>query len=176
MIPLEVLKLHIRTADPDATIEDGVLQQYEEAAVAYVERATGRYFGPPAERVEILDPSGADVLWLAEAPIADPAEGRETVVAERRGAEWTDLDAEETPYELDGRQLYREGGWARGRRSVRVTYWAGYSAGNEPADIRQAVLELAALYYEERLPVGEMTAEVPHGVREIINRHRRIAV
>lgn len=179
MIDLDLLRTALRL-DPDNELEDDLLEQYEAAAVAYVEKATGRYFGPPAERVEILDATGADTLWLQEAPITEPASiyEAEPVIAERSGGAWTDLDVTETPYEFAGRELYREGGWARGRRSVRVTYWAGYAPGAEPADIRQAVMELVAKMYQFRSPVvtDAVSAELPHGVAETIARWRRMVV
>jgi hypothetical protein len=144
------------------------------AAVAYVERYTGRYFGAVAEIVETLDGSGADVLWLRETPAATPA----ILVESRASDTWETVDLDDHPYETDGRQLYLSGGWTYGRRNVRVTYTAGYAAGEEPADIRQVVMELVAKMYQFRTPVvtGTIVAEIPHGARDTLNRWRRIPV
>jgi len=41
-----------------------------------------------------------------------------------------------------------------------------------PADLREAILQLTAWWFENREAAGPAMQEVPFGVREIINEHR----
>jgi uncharacterized phiE125 gp8 family phage protein len=51
--------------------------------------------------------------------------------------------------------------------AVKITYVAG--RGQMPADMRQAIIMLAAHYYQDR----EGTAPFPEGVERILRRHLR---
>ncbi|HWL56408.1 MAG TPA: head-tail connector protein [Paracoccus sp. (in: a-proteobacteria)] len=57
------------------------------------------------------------------------------------------------------------------------TRWPPYSPNtyggeNVPAALREAVMQLAAWWYENREAVTDLSRELPFGVREIINQHR----
>jgi hypothetical protein len=64
----------------DKVINEALLEHLEAAAVDFVERYTGRYFGPPVVRTEVIQGAGTRTLWLANEPIlrepvpADPAD------------------------------------------------------------------------------------------------------
>jgi hypothetical protein len=135
---LDELKTLIGVTTDD---HDAVLTAVEAAVVAFVEGHTGRWFGAPAEFVGRFS-GGVGVLWLAETPAADPA----PVVETNDTGGWVAVDGDD--YEVDGAALHHTGtGWPRGVRNIRVTYTAGYAPGEEPADIRGAVLDLVALRY-----------------------------
>lgn len=154
MIPTAEIKraLGIPTAD---TSRDTDIAYAEAAAVAYVERATGRYFGEPREFIQYFDGAQTAALYLDEPPLVDiygalldPFE-----VASRAGATWT--AAETDTYDIDGaRVIAVDSVWASGSRNLRVTYTAGYEAGTEPADIRAAVLALAVAMFREQDAAG----------------------
>jgi hypothetical protein len=167
MIDTETLKAHLRL-DPDETIEDALLDEYEAAAVAYVERYTGRYFGPPAERVDYLEGTGAREMWLSEEPT-----GVVVVVSD-------EVEVEAEDFTVRGRRLRHASAWGLSAypTDVVATYSAGYAAGEEPADIRVAVMELVGKMYKYRTPIvtDAVSAEIPHGVRDTLNRWRRIPV
>lgn len=59
--------------------------------------------------------------------------------------------------------------------AVQVKYNAGYGAANTdvPADLRQAILQMAAHWYEHRLPVevGMTSAEVPFTAAAIFDKY-----
>lgn len=152
MISLEELKIWLEVASDDSSF-DTVLTQLEEAAVAFVQRKTGRYFGPVGQVTERLRGSGGERLWLAEAPTSDP-----TVVLEYAspGADPVTIDAADAagflvrkatgPTDTNDGWLVRKGGavWDP-CREYEVTYQRGYQEGQEPADIRQVVIGLCAL-------------------------------
>lgn len=135
------------------------------SALAFVERQTGRYFGPPEERVEFLPLSQR--VWLANEPRA--VAGVE--VLRPFDDDWQAVPAAD--YRLEGRAL-----WFRtnpvfrcaGPQRCRVTYTAGYD--EPPADIEQIVLDLVALRYHGREHVGvqsrkEGDQSVTYGAREL---------
>lgn len=128
-----------------STDHDAILEDLEERAVEFIEKQTDRYFGEVQSFTDIMDGSGFDVLWLPEAPAA-------LTSVHYRDVEGVWIAYESTDYELDGRQLFRLRGfaWPRGRRNIRVIYTAGYTEGAEPADVKQAVLDLIALKYRGR--------------------------
>lgn len=171
MISVEDLRLALRL-DPDDTDEDPFLEALEAAAVAYVERATGRYFGPPAPRTEYLAASGAQELYLADAPVAVSPSTDVVVVATLDGAE-----VDEADYTIRGRVLRHSSawGWSGGPGDLVVTYSAGYVAGEEPADIREAVVQLVGHWYENRIPValGTVAPEIAHTLRDMLAPWKR---
>jgi hypothetical protein len=185
MIDLATLKLAIRAADPDATIEDELLQQYDAAAVAYVSMATDHYFGPPdAEAEFVVEGDGTSVLWLPELVSAVTAVTERAYLGDTAALAILTGDDDGWALRLSagrthGKQLIRKGGtvWARGREYV-VVGAMGYAAGEEPADIRQVVLELVGKMYQFRTPIvtGTIVAELPHGARDTLARWRRIPV
>lgn len=168
MIALPLLKLHIRHAlAEDDTTEDALLEEYEAAAVAFVERYTGRYFGEPVARTEYLVGTGAQEVWLSETPA-----GAVAVLS-------NDVAVDAGDFTVRGRRLRHASIWGAPwlPTDLAVTYTAGYAAGEEPADIRVAVMELVGKMYEYRTAVAEaVLSEVPMGVRETLNAWRRIPV
>ncbi|MDB4952078.1 MAG: hypothetical protein JWM27_4727 [Gemmatimonadetes bacterium] len=176
MIDLDTLKLALRLDAADTT-EDALLTQYEAAAVAFCERVTGRYFGPPAEVTEYLEGTGGRELWLADAPV----DGEVVTVS----VDGTELAAED--FEVRGRRLrlaYASSPslglyWCAPNGAsvdVAVTYTRGYAPGDEPADARQAVLLLVGHWYETRVPVaiGTVAPDVKLTVNDLLGSLRRM--
>lgn len=171
MISLADLKLALRI---DGTAEDNYLTALEAAAVAAVERWTGRSFAESGARTEYLTGAGIDRLWLAETPAADPA--LTVTEAAYPGAETTAITAADADgYVIRERTLVRRGGIWHAGYEYAVTYTAGYAAGEEPADIRQAVMQLVGHWYENREPVvvGTVAAPIPLTVRDLLAPWRR---
>lgn len=162
---------------------DTLLTNLEERVVAFIERQTGRYFGP-VETVEplVLLGHGTRNLWLPERPRVgydgDDAEADDLTVLERAypaGTETVIVAAETTGFFLrkteTGAMLVRrpagirwefyyeyeisvtdDGGWTR-----------GYEAGEEPADIRQLVLDLIKLKWDARTRTAGVSGETIGG-------------
>jgi hypothetical protein len=147
MIAIAKLKAHLGLA-VDSTTYDEVLEDYEAAAVAQIESATHRYFGPPEDVTVVVRGSGARNIWLDEAPLASPA----VTVGELTGVADEDPEGSAvTGFVVRDRALYRTDGsvWARGYEYV-VTMRRGYAVGAEPADVRAEVLRLVGLRWAER--------------------------
>jgi uncharacterized phiE125 gp8 family phage protein len=157
------------------------LEDLEAAAVAAVERWTGRYFGPPEQSPTpaAYPGSGSAVLWLPDFA------SEVTTVSSRayQGGEDTEIltDADDgwalrlQPGRTYGNQLVRSGGgaWDAGLEYV-VTAAFGYDPGAEPPDIRQAVTMLVAHWWEQGVPtVPGNLAEVPFTVRDLLAPWKR---
>lgn len=174
--------------------DDDVLTAIEAAAVQIVEGETGRYFGPVAATTEVIEGAGDARLRLQEIPQSIPA-----TIDERPwpGADAVTITAaNDDGYELRSLQaptpnlamLVRKGGyvWCRGHEYT-VTYSRGYEAGQEPPDIRLAVLEISGAIWAMRDNEGgifrsEMLGQynyrladvqrVPESVRGTVQRWR----
>lgn len=154
--------------------DDDLLADLERRAIAHLESETRRYFGPPAPVTEVLDGPGRDAaLWLSDTPLSDPALQLDVW----DGTAWQVVAADDYTVDVAG-SLYHSDAWQRGRRLYRATYHRGYAPGQEPADIRGAVLQLVHLWYVNRpdAVVGTVVAKMPHGVDRVIQAHRRYRV
>lgn len=166
MIELDDLRTVLK--DPDHA-EDEYIRALETAAVAYVEKQTGKYFGTAADATEVVSGTGTADLWLP-GPVASV-----TSVAERAFAGDDDTAvaaADDDGYVVRGDRLVRKGGgvWARG-----YEYEVAYSRGAEaaPADIQEAVRKLVVLWFSRRLPVSDVqVSELPHGIADTLAAHR----
>ena len=179
MIELAELKDALRI--PAALTEhDYYLTALERAAVAYVERRTGWYWGPQQQATALLEGNGTWALYLPDHASAVVR------VAERSRWSGTETELPPSSYELvlppgetHGLKLSRRTWepWAYGVLYA-VTYTRGYAAGEEPADIRQAVVGLVAHWFENRLPVAAAGAAqpAPDHVAAIIAARRKAVV
>ncbi len=131
--------LNVQTAD-----QDDLLVALEETTADFVQRETGRYFGPVITFTQYIDGNGRDTIWLDE-----PATTITSVAERTSGVTW--LTYPSSDYEQDGRKLFLiDSAWPKGRRNLRVIYTFGYATDMEPAEIRQAVLDIIALRYRAR--------------------------
>jgi hypothetical protein len=153
VLDLDTMKAWLDLQETD-TDHDAVLIALERSIVAYVQRQTSRYFGLPETFTEQLDGSGTDTVWLRDEPQdLDVSPVTATV----------DGTAVSSTITVIGRQaILDEGIWPIGRGNLLVTYERGYLAGDEPADIRQAVLELVETSWRGRVAATPVTAfEIP---------------
>lgn len=143
---------------PSEPSEPGVtalLTALEVRAVDFIQRETGRYFGVAAARTEYLLGDDGNVLRLAEDPSAVTTVEYRTYV----GESWTAIvsgdddgwELRRSPDGVIGARLLRKSGSAWSScYEYKVTYSFGYTADAEPGEIRQAVMDLVALKYQER--------------------------
>lgn len=157
MIPVPELRAYLRLRHAE---DDALLETLERAALAHLERETGRHFGPREQVTERLAGTGTAALWLADEPAG------EVVI--------TDGTHVLLGWERQGRRLVRPLGWDAGREYT-ATYTRGYEQGEEPADVRLAVMQLVALLYEYRSPViaGETASRAHEITADVIRSWRR---
>jgi hypothetical protein len=181
VIPVDELRDYVKAKDAD----EPILEKMELAAVAFVERETGRYFGEPAPIAEVFSGAYAGPLYLSESPAADPA----LVLEYFDGTSWSTVDS--SSYTIDGSAIWPAAStlWIYGHRNYRATYTRGYVAGEEPADIRQAVMDLVATKWKGRGQEGMQSEtiggyqytrsdafEVVPGLSDTLRNWRRVRV
>lgn len=140
---------------PDEPGVTTLLTALEARAVDIVQQETERYFGASTTRTEYVRGDGTDVLRLRERPAT-------VTTLEYRiypGDAWTALAAAGSDgwelrlpaSETAGSVLLRKAGlcWSS-CYEFKATYTFGYTAGAEPGEIRQAVMDLVAFKFNER--------------------------
>ena len=144
----------------DAGTYGSILLDLETRAVAWVERQTGRYFGPPVEQTDVIIGNGTDRLWLPEPPTVENVAqyAYPTTVIERQYLGATEETITDT--DDDGFAVRTGGneGWLQRKAQTawrcgweyEIEYYRGYEAGEEPGDIRQLVIELCKLKWGEK--------------------------
>lgn len=180
-LPVETLKDHLRLGSGFALPagQDGLLEGYLRAAIAAIEGRIGKALLVRSFRWVVedwRDPSG---VALPVAPVAAvlavrlvDAFGGETLLPPTAWRLIPDLQRPRLagatgslpPVPTDGRAVIEfEAGFA--------ATWTGV-----PADLRQAVLLLAAEYYEHRHDDGTAAAGLPAPVVALIERWRQIRI
>ena len=177
-LPLRAFAEHLRLGSgfADDGGEDAVLEVYLRAAMAAIEARLGRALlaRPFAWTVSRWREEASQGLPVApvvsvEAIRLRAADGGETEV---EAEAWSVLRDAQRPRLVGrfGRALPRipRGGEAE------VRFTAGYGAGWEevPADLRQAVLLLAAHFYENRSESGAVAGTMPFGVLVLLEAYR----
>jgi hypothetical protein len=152
---IDVADLLAWLGNPSEPGVSDLLTALEARAVDIVQQETERYFGVSVAHTEYLCGDGTLSLTLDEAPTVITSVDERSVV----GGDWTTIAAGDddgfeirAPVSDSGRAvLLRKGGetWRHGYE-YRVVYPFGYTAGQEPGDIRQAVMDLVAFKYNER--------------------------
>lgn len=177
-LPLRAFAEHLRLGSgfADDGAEDAVLEVYLRAAMAAIEARLGR--------VLLARPFGWTVSrWREEASQGLPVAPVVSVEAIRL----RDADGSETEVEAEAWSVLRDAQRPRlvgrfGRNLPRiprggeaeVRFTAGYGAEWEevPADLRQAVLLLAAHFYETRSESGAVSGTMPFGVLVLLEAYR----
>ncbi|MBD11755.1 head-tail connector protein [uncultured Roseovarius sp.] len=178
-LPLAEFKAHLRlgTGFADDDIQDPVLESFLRAAIAAIEGRTGKML---LER----EFSWALHQWRDAAGQALPVAPVSAVLSLglRNRADEVEVIAPAL-YRLEQdahRPLVRPVGTflpAIGRGAVaEIRFRAGYGAGwsDVPADLAQAVLMLAAHYYEYRHETSLSSGCMPFGVASLIERYRTV--
>jgi uncharacterized phiE125 gp8 family phage protein len=177
VLPVEDFKAHLRlgrgfTGD---TVQDAVLESFLRAAMSSVEARTGkvlisrdftwtipRWSGVDGERLPV-----GPVTAISEVSLVD-AEGAATVVDPLRYR----LEKDVHFPMLRGRSAGLPQPPSDG--SIRVRFSGGFGPvwGDLPPDLAQAVMLLAAHYYENREATGLGSGCMPFGVTSLLERYR----
>lgn len=180
-LPVEQFKAHLRlgTGFGEDGLQDGVLKGFLRAAIAAIEARTGKVL------------ISRDFSWTLSAwrdrtgqvlPVAPVSDVTLVTLVDALGGE-TEMAAEGYRLEVDSQRprmrplgallpVVPTGG------SVRIGFNAGYAAdwGGLPADLGQAVLLLAAHYYEYRNETALSDGCMPFGVTSLIQRYRPMRI
>lgn len=176
-LPVEAFKAHVRmgTGFAEDSLQDAVIAGFLRAALAAIETRTGKAL---FEREFVQTEAtlrNATALVLGTAPVT--VIGDVHLVA-RNGEErdvvsstyWLERDGNSPRLRASAATLPcpEEGG------ELRVRFLAGYGPDWDdiPADMRQAVLMLAAHYYEYRHDTALAGGCMPFGVTSLIERFR----
>ncbi|MEM8653618.1 MAG: head-tail connector protein [Pseudomonadota bacterium] len=178
-LPVEEFKAHLRLGSGfgDDSLQDAVLVSFLRAAVAAIEARTGKVL---FERDFALSVNALSSVNAVAIPVAPLLAITAVSLVDQAGAE-TEIAADQFWAERDlHRPRLRSVGSAlptipRAGAMV-VAFTAGYGVGwvDIPADLRQAVLLLAAHYYEFRHETNLSEGCMPFGVTSLIERYRPI--
>ncbi|KIN72101.1 head-tail connector protein [Sulfitobacter guttiformis] len=176
-LPIAAFKAHLRmgTGFGEDTLQDAVLGSFLRAAMAAVEARTGKVLIEREFTLVVHTLAESCALPLTVAPVTVIADvqlvsgsGVQTLVDE--SVFWLERDGHLPRLRARGACLPRlaSGG------ELRVRFLAGYGPewDDVPADMQQAVLMLAAHYYEYRHDTALAAGCMPFGVSSLIERFR----
>lgn len=180
-LPVQGLKDHLRlgTGFSDDGMQDGLIEAYLRAAMAAVEGRIGKVLLARRFKLVLEDWRKAGEQALPVAPVSavvsvtvvDAANvalvvnaNRYRLVPDTHRPKLAAVGVLLPVVPMDGR--------------AEVVFDAGFGAawGDVPADLAQAVLLLAAEYYEVRHEAGAGQAGLPHAVQMLIERWRTVRV
>ncbi|MEN8833835.1 MAG: head-tail connector protein [Pacificibacter sp.] len=179
VLPVAQFKDHLRlgTGFGDDGVQDGVLETYLRAALAAVEARTGKVL---IERDFAWTVTAWRDLGAQTLPVAPVSAITALVIVDRLNAE-TVIDADK--YLLD-KDTHRPRIVSSGfvlppvpvAGQARIEFTAGFGPAWEdlPADIAQAVMLLAAHYYEHRHEGAGSFSAMPFGVNVLLERYRNV--
>lgn len=180
VLPVQGLKNHLRlgTGFADAGMQDALLASHLRAALAVIEGRTGKVLLARRFRLELDRWRDRDGQALPVAPVAavvsvalrDAVGGEVAIPADR----WRLMPDTHRPRLVAAGMLLPD--VPEDGRAV-VVFDAGYGAdwANVPADLAQAVMLLAAEFYERRHDGGQAQG-LPFGVQVLIERWRTVRV
>ena len=178
-LPVAAFKAHLRlgTGFAEDTLQDAVLGSFLRAAMAAIEARTGKAL---IEREFALSVSGLKNATLLPLPIAPVTVIADVTLVSRGGTEqlvnsavyWLERDSNAPRLRPTAACL--PGPEAGGR--LRVRFLAGYGPewDDLPSDLQQAVMLLAAHYYEYRHDTALAGGCMPFGVTSLIERFRAL--
>lgn len=177
VLPVEQFKAHLRlgTGFGDDGLQDGVLRGFLRAAIAAIEARTGKVLIRREFSWELTgwrDRAGqalpvAPVLAIAGIVTTD-AEGSKTVLPLER----VRLQPDSQRPRLRPVGAFLPPVPVGGKVAVRMIAGMAEDWGDLPADLGQAVLLLAAHYYEYRHETALSAGCMPFGVSSLIQRYR----
>ena len=178
-LPVEAFKAHLRLGSGfgQDDVQTPVLQSFLRAAIAAIEARTGKALIERAFALSVDDWREPDAHRLPVAPVVAVTEvaliardGSETPVDADRY--WLERDAMAPRLRASGSALPR----IASQGTARVRFDAGYAPAFEsvPVDLQQAVMLLAAHYYEYRNDTALSEGCMPFGVSSLIERFKHI--
>ncbi len=178
-LPVQEFKDHLRLATgfADAGSSDGYLAGLLRAAIAAVEGRTGKALVARDFRLTLRGWRDGEAEALPVAPVTAVAEvrtvdagGLTTVASPGRYA----LEPDSQRPLLKARSYHLPTIPVGGSAEIRFTAGFGSVWTDVPADLRQAVLMLAAGYFERRHEEGAEPGAMPFGVMALIERWRGV--
>lgn len=179
-LPIEAFKAHLRLGTTLETngLQDEVLAGFLSAAIHMIEARTSKVM---LLRGCDLRFEGWPDAYRVALPVAPVVALVRCIITAQTGAERT-IDPADLIVRADGHrpELRAKAGplpfMAVGDRAV-VTVTAGYGDwANVPADLAQAVMLLAAHYYEYRHDTAYSAGCMPFGVTSLIERYRTLRI
>ncbi|WP_370228330.1 head-tail connector protein [Cognatishimia sp.] len=178
-LPLAALRAHLRlgTGFGDETLQDAVLEGYLRAALAAVEARISKVLIARGFELTVAEWSDARVQVLPRAPVSSVTHvalrdltGAETVVQAARYR--LEFDQHAPKLRAVGALLPNIGSG-----EAIVAFTAGFGGwADVPADLQQAVMLLAAHYYEYRNETALARGCMPFGVTSLIERFRPMRI
>ncbi|PTX04745.1 head-tail connector protein [Pararhodobacter aggregans] len=181
VLPVAAFRAHLRlgTGFADETTGDALLIQYLRAAIAAIEARTGKVLIARDFRLILPRWRWPDVQALPVAPVSVVTAVR--LVDAGGGAETADPGGWRLAVDTHRPVLLATGAVlpgvpANGR--VEVDFTAGFGAGWDavPDDLRQAVLLLAARFYDSRIAGGTGVEPIPGPVAALLARWMALRV
>lgn len=179
VLPLTAFKahLHLGTGFTEANLQNELLESFLRAALAAIESRTGKILLERGFALELAQWSDPRCQPLPLGPVRQVTE---MVLRDAQG-----IDAPVSPAfwrldkDLQQPCLRAPGGVLPtvphgGRVILRLQAGMAATWGELPADLAQAVLMLAAHFYEYRQDTGLGTGCMPFGVSSLIERYRNI--
>jgi uncharacterized phiE125 gp8 family phage protein len=180
-LPIADLRDHLRLGSGfgEDGLQDGLMEAYLRAAVAAIEARIGKVLiprmfnwalecwrDPAAQALPVAPVQSVSALTLFDMT------GAATVIAGTAYRLVIDLHRPKLAAMGAALPTIPTGGRAE------VRFLAGFGAGwlDVPADLRQAVLLLAAEYYENRHEMGLREQALPFGIMALIERWRTVRV
>ncbi|MEM8692903.1 MAG: head-tail connector protein [Pseudomonadota bacterium] len=180
-LPVEEFKAHLRLGSgfDGNSLQDDVLRSFLRAALSAVEARTGKALISRSFSYTLSEWGDAQGQVLPVAPVV----AIDAITA-------TDRTGTEAILPVDGIWLERDQTQPRvrpigaalpavpGAGTVSVAFTAGYGPAwsDVPADLQQAVMLLAAHYYEYRDETGLSEGCMPFGVTSLLERYRFLRI
>ena len=180
-LPVDAFKAHLRLGSGfgQDDVQDAVLKSFLRAAMAAIEARTGKVLITRSFSWSLTFWRDASAQVLPVAPVG--AVTRVALVA--RDGVATDVDTSVYWLERDAqRPRLRSAGSALpsipSAGAVLIEFDAGFGAAwdDQPVDMQQAVLMLAAHYYEYRDDTGQADGSMPFGVSSLIERFKTMRI
>lgn len=172
-VTLDEARAHLRL---DVSDEDGLLTALLTAARAVLEAETRRAFITQGWRLVLDAWPGATVAL----PLAPVSAVTAVTLNDADGPRIVATSLYETALDGDSPRLTPLAGWPQPTRRVggiAIDFTAGYGgADTVPAPLKQAILLLAAHWFENREPVtlGEIAEALPLSVAALVAPYRRV--
>ena len=180
-LPVQALKDHLRLGSgfADDGMQNGLIEGYLRAAIAAIEGRIGKVLMARRMRLDLDDWRNADAQPLPVAPVSMVVSV--TMVNAAQAAVVVPATVYRLVPDLHRPRVVGAGSslpMVPAGGVVKVVFEAGFSAtwAGMPADLQQAVLLLAAEYYEHRHDNGAHAGGLPFGVVVLIERWRTVRV